>query len=59
MIRMIAVSLVCIIALYTYCVLRKRLQRVWCHVYRAQFKSQVDIRGTLVKDPRTDQYYVK
>ncbi|ETS13359.1 hypothetical protein Q648_00190 [Bartonella quintana JK 12] len=59
MIRMMASSLICIIALYIYCLFRNQLQRRGHHIYRAQSKPQVGRRGTLVKDSRTDEYYVR
>lgn len=59
MIRLIASSLIVIIALYIYCFFRKRLHRILQHIFCAEKKPYVEIRATLVKDPHTGKYYVR
>ncbi len=59
MIRMVVLSLICIIALYIFCLFRERLQKILQHICRLEAKPHVDTRSTLVKDPRTGEYYVR
>ncbi len=59
MIRMVVFSLLCIIALRIYNILRKKLQRMLQGGYHTQARPHMEKRGILIKDPCTGEYYVR
>ncbi|AQX28294.1 hypothetical protein BJB63x_008940 [Bartonella sp. JB63] len=59
MVRFILFSLMCTIALYSYCLLKCCLQSVYRYIFRSKVKSYTSIKATLVKDPCTGEYYVQ
>ncbi|WCR54711.1 MAG: hypothetical protein PG977_000104 [Bartonella clarridgeiae] len=59
MVRLILFSLICIIALYSYCLLKYYLQWIYRYIFRLKVKPYTNIKGELVKDPCTGEYYVQ
>ncbi len=57
--KTIVLSLICIMVLYTYCVLKKWLKKIVRCSYCAKHKPHISVRGTLVKDSRTGEYYCR
>ncbi|ENN93336.1 hypothetical protein m02_03460 [Bartonella bovis m02] len=59
MIRLILFSLVGVVTLYIYYLFKRQLHWVLQHVCHTRVKSRTNIKGILVKDLHTAEYYRK
>ena len=59
MAKFVIYGLLCAAALYVYRAFKRESQRVSLRVKRAAAERRTGARGTLVKDPKTGEYYVE
>ncbi|AQX19370.1 hypothetical protein [Bartonella sp. WD16.2] len=59
MIRLILFSFIGVMILYIYYLFKRQLHWVLQRACHTRVKSRTDVKGTLVKDPHTGEYYVK
>ncbi len=58
-VRLVVYGLICFAALYAYRAFRRESQRVQLRVKRSEEERRTGASGTLVKDPKTGEYYVE
>ncbi|MCZ2328458.1 hypothetical protein [Bartonella sp. F02] len=57
--QLILLSFISAIAFYIFYALKNHLQRMLQRICNAEVKSHTDVKGTLVQDPDTGEYYIK